>query len=100
MLAEGDLSGNIFVWNTATRKITATFALPDRYGVTSVAFGPGGMLAVGNPVDTWVWDTTTQRIATALTTLYGTLTSIAFGPDTTLAVSYADGKICLWHLSP
>jgi len=50
----------IFVWNTATRKITVTFALPDRYGVTSVAFGP----------------------------------------DATLAVAFADGQIYLWHLSP
>ena len=50
MLAEGDLSGNIFVWNTATRKITATFALPaHRRWVTSVAFGPSGTLAAGTP---------------------------------------------------
>jgi hypothetical protein len=38
-----------------------------------MAFGPGGMLAA---------------------------TSLAFGPDSTLAVAFADGQICLRHLSP
>lgn len=101
MLAEGDLSGSIFVWNTATGKVTAAFALP-AHGrwVTSVAFGPGGMLAVGDPVDAGVWDTTTKRIASTLAAPHVTLTSVAFGPDATLAASFADGQIYLWHLSP
>jgi WD40 repeat protein len=59
-LATSDENGNTYLWDTATRRITATLPVPTTgqgvQGVTSVAFGPDGTLAVGDENgSTYLW---------------------------------------------
>jgi serine/threonine-protein kinase len=100
-LAVGD-GGNVFLWDTATNKNTATLPTPvDLSGqsVTSVAFGPGGALAVGySEGDVYLWDTAAKKTTATLTAPADNtgVTLVAFGPGGTLAVGYSGGDVYLW----
>jgi WD40 repeat protein len=106
-LAVGD-GGNVFLWDTATDKNTATLPTPvdvSGQSVTSVAFGPGGALAVGySGGDVYLWNTATDKNTATLTGppgLAGTdgVSSLAFGPGgTTMAVGYNSGDVYLWDI--
>ena len=100
----GDADSNVYLWNIATRKITATFTQPT-LEVYSVAFGPGKATLAAGDLDgrTYLWDVATRKLITVLTDpvfhrkppsrdipASPDVASVAFGPGGILAAG--DGK--------
>jgi WD40 repeat protein len=92
------------LWDTATGKDTATLTGPPGlagvWGVSSVAFGPGGaVMAVGyGNGDVYLWDTRSKQIDATITPPGDSQASalVAFAPDgTTVAVGYDNGDVHL-----
>ena len=104
VLAVAYSEGDVYLWDTTTRKTTAALAGPaGNTGTTLVAFGPGGVLAVGySGGDIYLWDTTTDRNTVTLTGPPGLVgangvSSVEFGPGgATMAVGYTNGDVYLW----
>jgi len=104
-VAVGMFSGGVDLWDAATKDIINILHDPGAGagGVASVAFGPGGTLAVADGASVYLWETAYQPAT--LTTVFRApagvsgqlLTSVAFGPDgTTLAARYSGGNVYLW----
>ena len=104
-LAVGYSGGDVYLWDTAANKNTATLTGPPGLagtdGVSSVAFGPGGLtMAVGyDNGDVYQWDIPSEQTMATLTAPADSQASawVAFGPGgTTLAVGYDNGDVYLW----
>jgi hypothetical protein len=104
-VAAGDGAGSdVYLWDTARKPAVLAATLPapaavNGQSVTSVAFGPGGVLAVAyEDGNIYLWDTATKEIAATLAGppgISGT-TVVAFGPGGVLAAGYGQGDVYLW----
>ena len=111
-LAVGDTDGSAYVWNLATRTLTARLRAPGHRSVDSVAFSPNGtILATGDyNGSTYLWNLATGTITATLTDPGGTsssvaggghgVNSVAFSPNgSALAAGDVDGSTYLWNLA-
>jgi serine/threonine protein kinase len=100
VLAAGDRSGRIYLWNTSTGRLATSLSDPaSQAGVFSVAFEPGsGILAAGeNDGRTDLWNTATGKPAGTLSDPSSQVVpSLAFGPDGTLATDQVH-SVDVWN---
>ena len=105
-LAAGSFTNNstTYLWDTATRTITATLAGSGGKQVNAVAFAPGGATLATSDFSgrTYLWDTATGKLLATLTDPGSMgLSAVAFAPDgTAVAVGDDDGCAFLWDIAP
>jgi serine/threonine protein kinase/WD40 repeat protein len=95
--------GSTYVWDIATKKITATLTGPGSEGVDYVAYGPGGttLAAADFNGSTYLWDIATKKVTATLSDPRSKgVDSVAYAPGgTTLAAADPNGKIYLWDIA-
>jgi len=98
-----DTYGQIYIWDTTSRRITSTFTDTRGRGASGLAFSPDGKnLAVGDQNGRiYLWNTATRKLSPTLTDpSSGGIgrQGLAFSPDgKTLAVGDRNGRIYLWN---
>ncbi|GII30098.1 WD40 repeat domain-containing serine/threonine protein kinase [Planotetraspora mira] len=101
LLACGNGTGDIRMWNVATRRSIADFEGHDD-AVRSVAFSPDGKTLASGSMDLTVrlWDVATGRTTAVLTDHTDYVWTVAFSPDgKTLASAGWDGTVRLWDVA-
>jgi serine/threonine protein kinase len=96
--------GSTYVWDIATKTITAKLTDPGSTGVDYVAFGPGGttLAAADYNGSTYVWDIATKTITAKLTDpgSTGVDDSVAYGlGGRTLAAADTNGSTYVWDIA-
>jgi hypothetical protein len=95
----GDKSNDTELFDAASGKLIAPLSDPNSTGVSSVAFGPGETLAVGDDNGSiYLWDATSEKLTAVLPapSLSKSVSSMAFGSGGTLAVGESNGSTYLW----
>ena len=111
MLALGDETGGIRLWDNATGEpIGGRLAMPGPYRVNSLAFDPTGPRLAAVTADRddpaaakhalILWDLRNPDApeSTVLANDQASMWSVAFSPDGQLAVGNEDGTVDLWNL--
>jgi len=103
-LAAVDANGTLYLWDTATDSVKATFQVPDGGGVTAVASGPDDTLAIGSGKNnTYLWNAATRSVIATLPSpdvtpgMSNGAQAVAFGPDDLLAEVDSFGNTYLWR---
>jgi hypothetical protein len=96
-------TGSTYVWDIATKTITATLTGPGSEGVDYVAYGPGGttLAAADTNGSTYLWDIATKTITATLADPGSQgVDSVAYAPGgTTLAAADINGSAYLWKIA-
>jgi WD40 repeat protein len=100
VIASGDRSGEVRLWNTADGAPLRTFAAHDK-AIWSLAFTPDDKrLVTSSDREVRLWDAGTGDLVATLQNEGGTNTRAALSPDgATLAVASVDGRVRLWDLA-
>jgi WD40 repeat protein len=100
MMAVGDSSGNIYLWNITTTQLLAIFEGHIGW-VWSVIFSPDGKTLASSSSDSSVrlWDVESGRCLQVLTEHTGGVRSVSFSPDgQQLASGSEDKTVRVWNL--
>jgi WD40 repeat protein len=94
------LTDNVYLWDTASRRVIATLADPHRAtdSINAIALSPdGAMIAVAHTNDpVYIWNIATRRVVATITPAAGA-SGLAFSPDgKTLAI--CNGNVLLWNV--